>query len=443
MTRENDPAKQGHRHIITGLASVSTFIIIAKICGALKEVAVAARYGTNPAADAYAYVFSLLSSPLAIWTSTLAVILIPLLVRANKEKPGQIETFQGEFFTLSLLLGSVLGVFCGAALGAVLLGSASGLPAAAVHYASWMAAPLAFILPFGFASTLFATQLMVSRRHTNSLFEGIPSFCLMVTVLVYRDNDGRSLVIGTLAGFACQMVALILAQPDVTRAVSFTPRFSSPLWKEVWRYSLIVVLSVAILNITGVIDQVMVAHLGDNANATLGYATRLLALLTGLGATAVGRALLPVLSELRTSQGGQEHDIAMRWAWILFLVGICAAGLGWATARVGVHLAFERGAFSAQDTTRVADALRFGFLQLPFYFAGIVVSQLIASHSRYKIFLFSNCVGLAVKFVGNLVLIPAMGIKGAFLATAIMYAATTGVLLASTMGVAQPKPPQS
>ncbi len=315
---------------------------------------------------------------------------------------------------------------------AVLLGSASGLPATALPYAIWMAAPLALLLPLGFASTLFATQLMVSRRHTNSLFEGIPSLCLLIVVVVYRDNTGRSLVIGTLAGFACQLVALVLAQPNITKAISFLPRFSSSLWKEVWRYSLVVVLSIAILNVTGVIDQVMVAHLGANANATLGYATRLLALLTGLGATAIGRALLPVLSHVRASQTGREHDIARRWTWILFLVGTGAAGLGWAISGVGVHLAFERGAFSAQDTMRVAEALRFGFLQLPFYFAGIVVAQLVASHARYKIFLYSNCVGLAVKLVGNLLLIPGMGIKGAFLATAIMYAATTGVLVIFT-----------
>jgi len=422
-----------HRKIFSGLAFVSTFIVIAKIVGALKEVAVAARYGTGPAIDAYVYIFNLLAWPLAVWTSTLVAVLIPLFVRASRDRPSELARFEQEFFSLSLAVGSVLGLIGAMAMTAILLSSASGLSPVIAGYARWMAVPLALIVPLGFSSTLCATQLMVSRRHTNSLFEGIPALCLMLTVLVSHDKTGESLVIGTVVGYAVQLATLILSEPRFSQAISFSLRFSSPLWVEVRRYSLVVVLSQLLLSASGVVDQVMVAHLSGDANAILGYAMRLLALFTGLGATAIGRALLPVLSELRTTSEGKESGVAKHWALILFLIGLMTAAIGWFAAQVGVRIAFQRGAFSSLDTMHVAEVLRFAFLQLPFYFSGVALAQLVASRARYKIFLYANAASLAVKIVLNIVLLPIMGIKGAALATAAMYATSCVVLWLLTM----------
>ncbi|HWF65499.1 MAG TPA: lipid II flippase MurJ [Rhizomicrobium sp.] len=417
-----------HRSIFSGLAFVSTFIVIAKLFGALKEVAVAARYGTGSAVDAYVYIFNLLSWPLSVWISTLGIVLIPLFVRANRDQPAQLAQFEREFFSLSLAAGAVLGIIGGLAITAILISSASGLSPGTMSYARWMAIPLAVIVPMGFASTLFATQLMVSRRHTNSLFEGIPALCILIAVLLSHDQTGRSLVIGTVAGYAVQLVTLILSESGFRKAISFSLEFRSPLWAEVRKYSLIVILSQLLITASGVLDQVMVAHLNGNANAVLGYAARLLALFTGLGATAIGRALLPVLSELRAGGEGQESAIAKHWASILFFIGAVVAGLGWITAQTFVHVAFERGAFSSQDTLHVAEVLRFGFLQLPFYFSGIVIVQLVASRAQYSAFLYANAIALAGKVAFNFTFIPMMGVKGAALATALMYAVSFAAL---------------
>jgi peptidoglycan biosynthesis protein MviN/MurJ (putative lipid II flippase) len=423
LTRRVDLASlKEHRNIFSGLAFVSTFIAIAKIFGALKEVAVAARYGTNPAIDAYVYVFNLLSWPLTVWTSALGVVLIPLFVRATRERPAELQQFEREFFALSVTVGALLGILGALAIGTILFFSASGLSAPTASYARWIAIPMALIVPLGFASTLFSTQLMVSRRHTNSLFEGIPALCLLLTVLLSHDRSGKSLVIGTVAGFAVQLATLVLSQAKFRHMISLVPRFTSPLWQEVRRYSSIVLLSQVLVAAGGVVDQLMVAHLDANSNAILGYATRLLALFTGLGATAIGRALLPVLSEVRAANQGREVIIAKQWASILFFVGLVTALAGWVGAHLFVRLAFERGAFSSMDTTQVAAVLRFGFIQLPFYFSGIAIVQLVASRAQYRVFLYSNAIALAVKIVLNIALVPVMGVKGTALATACMFA---------------------
>jgi len=88
----------------------------------------------------------------------------------------------------------------------------------------------------------------------------------------------------------------------------------------------------------------------------------------------------------------------------------------------GVSVELERGAFTASDSDAVTHVLRFGLLQLPFYFAGLVLVQWIAANSRYQVLLAAACLALATKILMNLLLIPHFGLAGIMAATAGMYA---------------------
>jgi putative peptidoglycan lipid II flippase len=184
----------------------------------------------------------------------------------------------------------------------------------------------------------------------------------------------------------------------------------------------IVLLGQAFASATSVADQIMVAPLGPGAIATLGYASRVISLLVGLGATAISRALLPTLSELGTLGHARARRVASRWMVALFLAGIAVGVAAWGIAPWGIRLLFQRGAFTAEDTAGVVQAFRCGVLQLPFYFAGIVVVQLIASANDYRKFLYIGVINFVTKVAANFLLIPVLGIGGALLATAVMHA---------------------
>src|SRR5690606_20506458 len=85
-------------------------------------------------------------------------------------------------------------------------------------------------------------------------------------------------------------------------------------------------------------------------------------------------------------------------------------------------LLFERGAFTANDTQAVAHVLRWGLLQLPFYFGVLVLVQLLASQNRYRLMAAIAVANFALKAVMNTFLAPAMGTAGIMLATGLMYA---------------------
>lgn len=86
-----------------------------------------------------------------------------------------------------------------------------------------------------------------------------------------------------------------------------------------------------------------------------------------------------------------------------------------------VSLLFERGAFTADDTVRVAGVMRWGLLQMPFYFGVLVLVQLLASQNRYRIMASIAVANFLLKAAMNHVLAPVMGVNGIMLATGLMY----------------------
>jgi peptidoglycan biosynthesis protein MviN/MurJ (putative lipid II flippase) len=203
--------------------------------------------------------------------------------------------------------------------------------------------------------------------------------------------------------------------------------FSSPPWQAFWRAAAIIGIGQALMSFATVIDQLMASHVGQGSIAALGYADRVIALIIGLGATAAVRATLPAFSTATASNSENVTRFAFYWAKVLFVGGLAAAGLLWLIAPWVVQLLFQRGAFTQSDVAVVAEIMRYGVAQIPFYFAGVVLTSLIAAQRRYKVLASIAATCLLVKVAANLLFVPALGVKGLALATTVMYAASLGM----------------
>ena len=114
--------------------------------------------------------------------------------------------------------------------------------------------------------------------------------------------------------------------------------------------------------------------------------------------------------------------MALKWSVLMLAAGFAAALAAWVLTPIGVALLFERGAFTAADTEIVASVLRWGLLQVPFYFGVLVLVQLLASQQRYSLIALIAVFNFTLKAVLNFVLAPRLGLQGIMLATACMYA---------------------
>lgn len=411
--------------IAQGAARVAFFLLMGKAVGALKEMAVAYRYGVSDVVDAYQFTLTLANwLPLTL-VGSFSVVLIPALVRSRHGAADLHGRFLGELQAWTWTLGAAVAALIALAWPLVVRVAGGGLAPLVQDMSLLLIAGFAPAALFTLWTGLAAARLRAHERHINTLLDGVPALVIMIWVLAAPPGAGvLPLLWGTLLGYALQSV-LVEWMARRADAVPVRPRWrrSAPQWNSLAAAAGIMLVGQLAMSFVGPVDQYAAARLGGNANATLGYAARLLSLLIGLGAASVGRAALPVLSDVQ-ARGDAAHarQMALRWSAVMLAVGTGVVLVGWALAPWGVSLLFERGAFTAQDTLVVAHVLRWGLLQIPFFFGVLILVQLLASQNRYGWMAAIAVANFLVKVWMNAVLAPRMGTAGIMLATGIMYA---------------------
>lgn len=414
-------AHPDHHAIFKGMAWVSLFVIVGKLLGAAKEMAVAFRYGVGAEVDAYLFVLNFISWPIGVWFSVLTVVLVPLAAKIRQDAVGELPRFRAELFSVAILLGLVLAVFALLGLPVVLRSQWASLPPATAAIAAHATPALVLLLPLGMTISLFSAWMLAAGRHANTLLEGVPAAIIGIVILVSASSGVQALVWATVGGFVIHLISLAL--PLMHRREIEFPRFTfqSSQWCLFWRGFGIMLAGQALMSLVVIIDQLFAAHVGTGAIATLSYANRILGLLLTLGGTVVSRATLPIFSKAHREGGTQVQRIAAQWAGLMLMVGAACFAVSWWLASDAVKFLFERGAFTAHDSSAVSEVLRYALVQLPFYFAGLVLVSSLVSRGLHKLVALSAMVNLIVKICGNYLLAPSMGIKGIAAATALMY----------------------
>lgn len=406
---------------------VAFFLLLGKAAGAFKEMAVAYRYGVSDVVDAYQFTMVMANWIPTTIVGALSVVLIPVLVRMRYKSRSSRALFLGELQAWIILFGTLFAVGLYVAWPWVLDLAGRELSADVRRMSSELMFAFAPAALLTLMTGISAARLRAHERHINTLLESVPAVVILVWVMLAATvNDVGPLLWGTLVGYFIQSVWLLklAARAD---GMWGRPRFSfsAEQWPELVKAAGIMLVGQIAMSFVGPIDQYTAASLGANANATLGYASRLLSLLLGVGAASVGRAALPVLADIQ-ERGDAERarSTALKWSVLMLAAGAGVTLIGWMLAPWGVSFLFERGAFTSRDTLVVAGVLRWGMLQLPFYFGVLILVQLLASQNRYRIMAAIAVANFGVKAIMNPLLAPVMGPEGIMLATSIMYASS-------------------
>lgn len=416
-----------HQRIARAAFRVAFFLLLGKAAGAFKEMAVAYRYGISEVVDAYQFTMVMANWIPVTIVGVFSVVLIPVLVHAKAQHSAARQRFINELLGLMLALGLAVSALLWLAWPWVLSFAGKGLNANVQHMSAeliWAFAPAAVLT---LLTGLQAARLRAHERHINTLLDSFPAFSILIFVLAAGPGQHIwPLLWGTLIGYIVQSGSLYYL---AKRADGFWGkprlRFSSAQWPALAQAAGIMLIGQIAMSFVGPIDQYTAASLGNNANATLGYATRFISLMLGVGAASVGRAALPVLADvMHRGEEARARAIALKWSLMMVGIGLIIAAIAAWLAPLGVSLLYERGAFGAADTLRVSSVLRWGLLQLPFYFGVLVLVQLLASQNRYGLMAVIAVANFVVKALMNIYLAPKMGVHGIMLATSFMYASS-------------------
>lgn len=425
-------AHLNHRRIASGAALIGLLMVVAKLFVAAREMAIAWRYGISATVDAYQLALTITTWLPMMLAGVIALVLVPRLVALRDRPPDRVQLV-GELNGSVMVLGIGLAALTWLAAPAASVLLTSGGNAETARLTQMMARQMAPIALFMVMAGYLSARLQARERFAYSVTEAIPAFAIALLVLLPLGRSGpMALIAGTLIGYLLQLLVLGgMTHKSDPPLGAMRLRHRSAEWRSLYGGVLLMGLGQLLITATIPIDQGFAARLGEGSVATLGYANRIVTLFSGLATIVAGRALLPVLSGAIADGDlalGRRH--ALQWSIFLCAGATIGSVILWAVTPEIVRLLFQRGAFTSAASAEVTSVLRWGLIQLPFYFAGIGLVQWYAATGRFRALLMVTVVALTFKIPLNAILAPRLGVQGIMVSTAAMYFVTFTMLVA-------------
>jgi peptidoglycan biosynthesis protein MviN/MurJ (putative lipid II flippase) len=407
------------------MARVAVFVLLGRCAGAAKEMVIAYRYGISHVVDAYQITLTLVSWLPAACAAVFAIVLVPAFVDLRRQSANEEAQFLGELVAWGIVVGlvftAILYLVWPYAL-QFMAGSLSAQTREMAHQMMLVMAPIGVLIMI---ETAYGTRLQSKERHIGTLLDGLPAVMTLLLVLFMTEKSAMvPLMWGTLLGYAVfVLVVWPLGGKVEGRYARLSLTFRSQRWQPIYRAVRVFMLGQLVVCCSPALDQYFVAHLGDGAVATLGYANRVFGLLISMGALAIAQGTLPVLSDiLGKDDVTRARQTAFQWSVLMLGAGTVCAVIAYPLAPWMVQVLFQRGAFTAGNTLLVAELMRYSLVQLPFYFAALVMMNLLSVEGRYKDMAVVTALAFVVKVLANVVLTRWIGMPGVLLGTGMMHA---------------------
>jgi putative peptidoglycan lipid II flippase len=417
------------RRIFARVMAVGWMFALAQFFAVTREAAIAWRYGVSWQVDVYQLAFTITCWLPFTVTGIMIPVLVPRLVRlaaAGRNGDRFVAELNGVIIAVAVLLAVATALL--APLLPSLVHDLSPEASAAFVSATRILAPIAGLTCLG---GFLVARLQLRDPPTYALSEAIPPFVITTCILLLPPSPVLfPLLAGALTGSVLQLLWLAhLKRRDGVGLGAVRLGLRSEEWASLWPLLATMGIAQLLINASIPIDQLWAAGLGEGAVATLSYASRVVGMFTSIGVIVLARGLLPHFSRLaEESHYSAGLGRALRWAGLCLAGGSVIAAIAWAAAPIVVTILLERGAFTAADTAAVVEALRYGVIQIPMFLATIVMVQWLSAARRYRAILFANAAALIVKIGANAALVPALGLAGIFLSTALMYTASLSAL---------------
>jgi len=393
-----------------------------------QDVTLASRFATGPEIDAYQLAMLLPMLGVNIFAGgTLQAVLVPALVRAElahghggaAQLAGLARGRLARMLAVTSLPMALLFVLAMPAVSA-------GLSPEALSLAStlfWIVLPTFFLA--GLASFHAAVLNGIKAFVLAALMPATMPLTVIAGVLLLSDALGAPAIAwSALLGSALQCA---LAWHAARRrgfsgagAVSVAAGYAKVL-PGYWS----MVTAAALLGGVLLTDVALAAGMPAGSVATFGYATRPVLLGLAFATVVTGNVALPHFSRLAArGEGAALRRAFLQWVGLLLALStplalLCALYAGEITA-----LLYQRGAFGADESLRVAEVLAVFVLQAPFYLTAMIgwrVANALGAHramSRIALgcFLLNGLLGYGMGGIWGLV-----GVAAATVATYLLW----------------------
>ncbi len=407
--------------------------LLSKPINFIKDIAVAAIFGTSAAKDAFLVAWALPDLLSGMVTEGLSGVLVPMfsefVSKGDEKRAWRIASSITNVIVIVLSLAAV-AVTIAAPLLISLLAPAfpPATQALAVRLTRLMAVSMVFMGLQGLiTSVLNAHQRFIAPALAPVAFNlGVTGFVLATSGRLGIDSLALAMVVGTLCTILVQLPRLPWHRLRYTLTIDIhdedTRRFGRLIGP--------LLLGTLILSSTSIINRIFGSFLPAGSLAALDFALRT----TGPAyviAPALSTVLLPTLS--RQASLGQWDDFQARLSLgvrMLLLVTLPAAAGFILLNEPIVRLLFQRGAFDVQSTAMTAAALGWYSLGLVSYGLYYLLINTFYALQNTVIRIQAGLVLVCTYVVANLLLLGVMGMNAIALSYGLAHTVACILLLA-------------
>jgi putative peptidoglycan lipid II flippase len=308
--------------VARGAALVTAGILVSRLAGLARQRVVAHVLGTGDAADALAAALRVGNvTQNLLGEGTLSASFIPVYARLRKEDPQRARAFA--LAALGLLAAAV------AALSAVFVLTAPWITRAVAP--GFQGAKLAFtvelvriVFPMTALLVLGAWALGVLNAHRRFFLPyaapvvwSAAQIAAMLIALSYRGSAtpeplARAAAWGALGGAVLQIAILLPAARSALGSLALNLDTSAPGVREATSRLPSALLGRGVVQLSGLVDTMLVSLLGSGANATFAYAQTIYLLPMSLLGTGEAAASLPEQAERGAELDAEARQAALR-----------------------------------------------------------------------------------------------------------------------------------
>ncbi len=407
--------------IATGTISIMIFTIISKAMGFVREMVLAANFGTSWRLDALIVAMDPATKIGGIVSGAIASMMVPIYIGEQRKKdPERIKEYTTQILFISSLLLIGFGIMFSVFPELFVRIFAPKFNGEEFEYAVRKMRIIGF-LPFiqGFHS--LATSLLNAEKKymLASVIQLVFNIVTIPSIIIFAPFFSEaSYLFAFIIGTVMVDLALLYVLRKKIDLRKLSKTFQNQAIKETIILALPLLLSGSLGIINGIVDKAFASSLDSGSISALRYAQTIRAMISSL---IIGSLMTTVFTELSETSVNKDkvalenrlkktsNDLLNFMVPLTFWMIIMARPL--------IKLLYERGEFTADSTTMVTLAFIGYSMTLIIAPVSNLLMKVFTSHKKTKIPLLITIISIVLNFTFNALLIKRYGILGLTLST--------------------------
>ena len=349
--------------LIKSSFKIGFLTFLSRAVGYFRESLIAKILGAGAMSDSFFVAFRLPNLFRSIFAEgAFNAAFVPMFAKITDEEEQR--KFAGQVFSFLTAVLLIITIIAELAMPALVYGLASGFKEDPTKF-DLTVALTRITFPYLLFISLVSLQggiLNTKDKFSAAAFAPVLMNLTMIVFLLglkeFTETPAHALSWGVFAAGITQFIYLYYSCVKAGFRLKVKKPEINPQIKTLLKRMLPVAIGAGVLQINVFINTQMASHLADGSVSYLYFADRLSQLPLAIIGTAIGTALLPMLSKLlregKSEEANKLQNRGFEFSWLLALPSAVALTV---IAEPIVQLLFERGKFGAGDTISVTHAL--------------------------------------------------------------------------------------